>query len=64
MLCILFGTMAEMGYKSRQFFEQQGFEQVTKLSYATEEIYKIADEKRRAAQAERSTKKSTEEKHG
>lgn len=36
MLCILFGTMAKMGYMSRQFFEQQGFEQVTKLSYAPE----------------------------
>ncbi|MBQ4354190.1 MAG: hypothetical protein IJC71_04775 [Clostridia bacterium] len=37
---------------------------VTKLSYATEEIFKMADAKRKAAQAERMKKKETEKDHG
>lgn len=37
MLFILFGTMAKMGYESRQYLERQGFEQITKLSYAPPE---------------------------
>lgn len=36
MLIILFGTMAKMGHESRKYIESQGFEQVTKLSYAPE----------------------------
>lgn len=37
MLIVLFGTMAEMGYNSRRFFDAQGFERVTKLSYVPED---------------------------
>lgn len=37
MLFILFGTMGKMGFESRAYLERQGFEQVTKLSYAPPE---------------------------